>query len=91
MDRTIVKRLGNLLSVKSLVTLVLTVVFAVMALRGTISQDFMTVYAVVIAFYFGTQSQKVQDAVDSVTDAASVRAELNRAGARFPEAENENN
>jgi len=35
-----------------------------MALRGTISQDFMTVYAVVIAFYFGTQSQKVQDALE---------------------------
>ena len=27
----------------------------------------MTVYAVVIAFYFGTQSQKVQDAVDSTS------------------------
>ena len=49
---------------KSLVTLTLTAVFAVMALKGTISQDFMTVYAVVIAFYFGTQSQKVQDMVD---------------------------
>ena len=59
------KRAANLLSVKSLVTLVLTVVFAVMALRGTISQDFMTIYAVIIAFYFGTQSQKVQDAVDA--------------------------
>ena len=58
------KRLANLLSVKSLTTLTLTAVFAVMTLRGTISQDFMTVYAVVIAFYFGTQSQKVQDAVD---------------------------
>ena len=59
------KRLANLLSVKSLVTLVLTVVFAVMTLRGAISQDFMTVYAVVIAFYFGTQSQKQQDALDT--------------------------
>lgn len=68
MDKTIIKRLGNLLSVKSLVTLTLTVVFAVMALRGTISQDFMTVYAVVIAFYFGTQSQKVQDAVEGRSD-----------------------
>lgn len=65
MDKTIIKRLGNLLSVKSMVTLVLTVVFAVMALKGQISQDFMTVYAVVIAFYFGTQSQKVQDAVEN--------------------------
>ena len=60
----IYKRLGNLLSVKSIVTLTLTAVFAVMALKGTISQDFMTVYAVVIAFYFGTQSQKVQDVMD---------------------------
>ena len=58
------KRMANLLSVKSLTTLTLTAVFAVMTLRGAISQDFMTVYAVVIAFYFGTQSQKVQDAVD---------------------------
>ena len=63
MDK-IIKRLGNLLSVKSLVTLTLTAVFAVMALRSTISQDFMTVYAVVIAFYFGTQSQKVQEVLD---------------------------
>ena len=58
------KRLANLLSVKSLVTLCLTVVFAYMAVTGQISQDFMTIYAVIIAFYFGTQSQKVQDAVD---------------------------
>lgn len=65
MSETILKRLGNLLSVKSLVTLTLTAVFAVMALRGTISQDFMTVYAVVIAFYFGTQSQKIQDAMET--------------------------
>ena len=61
------KRLANLLSVKSLVTLVLTVVFAYMAVTGQISQDFMTIYAVIIAFYFGTQSQKVQDAVDQQT------------------------
>ena len=64
MDKSVVKRLGNLLSVKSLVTLILTAVFAYMACTGQISQDFMTVYAVVIAFYFGTQSQKVQDALE---------------------------
>lgn len=58
------KRLANLMSVKSIVTLVLTGVFAYMAVTGNISQDFMTIYAVIIAFYFGTQSQKVQDAVD---------------------------
>ncbi len=63
-ESSIKKRLGNLLSVKSLVTLVLTGVFAVMALKGAISQDFMTIYAVIIAFYFGTQSQKVQDVME---------------------------
>lgn len=64
LDKTIIKRLGNLLSVKSLVTLALTGVFSYMAAAQAISQDFMTVYAVVIAFYFGTQSQKVQDSLD---------------------------
>ena len=64
----IIKRLGNLLSVKSIVTLVLTVVFAVMSLKGAISQDFMTIYAVIIAFYFGTQSQKTQDAIDGTSN-----------------------
>lgn len=64
MNEKIIKRLGNLLSVKSIVTLVLTGVFAYMAIVGKISQDFMTIYAVIIAFYFGTQSQKTQDAID---------------------------
>ena len=64
MKELIIKRAANLLSVKSLVTLALTVVFAYMAVTEKISQDFMTIYAVIIAFYFGTQSQKVQDAVD---------------------------
>lgn len=59
------KRLANLISVKSLVTLILTGVFAYMATIGKISQDFMTIYAVIIAFYFGTQSQKQQDILDT--------------------------
>lgn len=52
------KRIAALLSVKSIVTLVLTVVFAVQACAGGISQDFLTIYAVIIAFYFGTQNGK---------------------------------
>ena len=59
------KRTANLLSVKSLVTIALTIVFAYMAVTGKISQDFMTIYAVIIAFYFGTQSQKTQDILDN--------------------------
>ena len=64
MPETILKRLGALLSVKSLVTLTLTGVFAYLAITGQIAQDFMTIYAVIIAFYFGTQSQKLQDNLD---------------------------
>ena len=63
--KNIIKRLSNLLSVKSLVTLALTGVFAYMACTNQISQDFMTIYAVIIAFYFGTQSQRAQDLMDS--------------------------
>lgn len=59
------KRIANLLSVKSITTIILTIVFAYMAVTGKISQDFMTIYAVIIAFYFGTQSQKTQDILDN--------------------------
>ena len=60
MKATIIRRLGNLLSIKSLVTLTLTIVFAYTTLTGQIDKDFMTIYTVIIAFYFGTQSQKTQ-------------------------------
>ena len=59
----IIKRAASLFSVKSIVTLVLTGVFAYLAVKKMISQEFMMVYTVIIAFYFGTQSQKLQDAI----------------------------
>ena len=50
------KRLANLLAVKSLVTITLTVIFAVLALRGDMTgTEFLTNFTTVIAFYFGTQ------------------------------------
>lgn len=64
MNEQVVKRLAVLLSVKSLVTLALTAVFAALILRGGVSQEFMLVYTTVIAFYFGTQTQKISDAVE---------------------------
>ena len=58
------KRLANLLAIKSLVTLTATVVFGVLALRGDLNGDqFLTVFTVIVAFYFGTQSQKKEDGV----------------------------
>lgn len=65
MDK-IIKRIAALLSVKSIVTIVLTIMFTVLAFRGEISgSDFLTIFLMVISFYFGTQSQKIQDAIDS--------------------------
>ena len=58
MKQILMERLARLLCVKSLVTLALTVVFAVQALRGEVGQDFMTVYTVIIAFYFGSQLER---------------------------------
>ena len=55
-------RMDKLLSIKSLVTLAMTVVFCVLALRGVLTgQDFLTVFTTVIAFYFGTQSAKREE------------------------------
>ena len=50
------KRLANLLTVKSIVTIALTAIFAVLALRESISgSEFLTIFTVVFGFYFGTQ------------------------------------
>lgn len=53
------KNLANLLKVKTIVTLVVMGVFAVLALRGSISADnAMIVISMVVSFYFGTQHEK---------------------------------
>lgn len=59
MKNAIIDRVVKLFSVKSIVTVILTVVFSVLSIRGTITGDqFLTVFTVVVAFYFGTQAQK---------------------------------
>ncbi len=55
----LLKRLSNLLSVKSLISLLLTLVFCFITIKGLVSAElFMTIFATVIAFYFGTQTTK---------------------------------
>ena len=49
---------NRLLTVKSIVTILLTVVFAVLTVIGRLDQNFMMIYTVIISFYFGTQSNK---------------------------------
>ncbi len=60
--------LAALLKVKTIVTLLLTIVFCVLALTGVISgADFLTVFTVVISFYFGTQSEKIKATANADT------------------------
>lgn len=51
----ILKNFANLIKVKTIVTLVVIAVFAILALRGDINPDnVMTIVSMVVAFYFGT-------------------------------------
>ena len=53
------ENLANLVKVKTIVTLVVTGVFAVLALRGAISPDnVMIIISMVVSFYFGTQHER---------------------------------
>lgn len=54
----VIESLAKLMNVKSLVTIALTIGFIVEACRGQLTNDYMSVYLVVISFYFGTQYQK---------------------------------
>jgi uncharacterized protein (DUF486 family) len=53
------KNFAALIKVKTIVTLVVVVVFAILALRGSLQPDtVMTIVTMVVAFYFGTQADK---------------------------------
>ena len=53
------RNIANLIKVKTIVTLVVITVFAVLALKGTITPDnVMVIVSTVIAFYFGTVAEK---------------------------------
>lgn len=55
----ILKNIAALIKVKTIVTLVVIAVFAYLALTGAITADnVMIVVSTVIAFYFGTQTEK---------------------------------
>ena len=54
-----IKNLANLIKVKTIVTLTVIAIFTVLALRGDITADnVMVIVSTVIAFYFGSQSEK---------------------------------
>lgn len=59
---SILNNLAGLIKVKTIVTLAVVAVFAVLALNGTISADnVMVIISMVVSFYFGTQHEKKTD------------------------------
>lgn len=52
------ERLQKLLAVKSIVTVLLTIVFCYLAIAGRLETEFLTIYTTIIAFYYGTQATK---------------------------------
>lgn len=67
--------LSKLLTVKSIVTIALTVVFCALSIVGAISgEQFLTIFTVVIGFYFGTQHEKKKPATDQTPETAPVEA-----------------
>lgn len=68
--------LANLLKVKTLVTMIVIIVFAVLALRGDITADnVLVVVSTVISFYFGTQYEKKAAVSDVNVEVTTTEAE----------------
>lgn len=56
------EKLMSLIDVKSIITIVLTVIFGVMTLNKMIDgEKFFIIYQMIIVFYFGTQVGKKQN------------------------------
>lgn len=52
-------KIAKLINVKSIVTIILTIVFAMQTFRGMIDgNQFLSLFTTIIAFYFGTQTAK---------------------------------
>ena len=57
--KNFLEKLGDLLKVKTIVTLVVISVFAVLSLQGDIKADnVMIIISMVVSFYFGTQHER---------------------------------
>lgn len=56
------EKIAKLINVKSIVTIILTAVFAFLACRKDISgEQYLMIFTTIIAFYFGTQTEKKKE------------------------------
>lgn len=68
MKEIIIKRLSNLLSPKSIMTILLSFVFAYLSITHYITaEQFITIFMMIASFYFGTQTQKLENAVEKMS------------------------
>ena len=57
--RNFLQKIAKLIDVKSIVTLCMTIVFCYLSIKGKVSSEqFLTIFTVIISFYFGTQFKK---------------------------------
>ena len=61
-------KLKKLIDVKSIVTLSLTIGFLILAIKNNALKEFLTVYTVIIGFYFGTQFQKKEEEIKDLQE-----------------------
>lgn len=63
------EKLSNLIDVKSIVTIALTILFIILAIKQVIDgREVVTIYSVIIAFYFGTQYQKTNNKLNNESE-----------------------
>lgn len=58
-------KIAKLIDVKSIITIILTVEFVILANKGTISTEYLGIYTMLIGFYFGIQKQKKDTTSDT--------------------------
>lgn len=63
------KILNRLVTVKSIVTLTLTLVFSFLSATGKIAPDsFQDIFYIIVAFYFGSSLEKTAKATGTTTE-----------------------
>lgn len=55
------ERIYKLVNVKSIITILLTLLFIVLSIKGEIPSEVTNLYTVVISFYFGTQTERKRE------------------------------
>ena len=46
--------------IKSFITVVMTIAYIYLTIVGNMTQEFQTIYLMIVAFYFGTQAEKLK-------------------------------